>query len=330
MDFPFFFLLADCGTILRCIKAFSECINQLLFPFSNAKTFVASSTNQIKIYDFKSFVKKNEFTPKDDARIVVIRMIPHDDRMLVVCSNNIVCILTSALKLIRHFEPLKARQKYLQKANQKMEKLNYVSQPDDDNDDNMNVDKLIKALTRDSYNGIVMDASFAPNGSSFCLCFADNSMMFCSATLWDVRRVIKFPDFYIKQSDFITYNGENNANMLLTATSNDDLMLISLKDLNSKMLIDMNNSTAFSVSSNGKILLNIQQSGEILVYNMDNCLNEFVDMDTTNCTRTLTETDEKCTKKSNNDWSIELDRIQMKVISMVIVRTFSMFMVKKD
>lgn len=314
--------LADCGTILRCIKASCSAINQLLFPFSDAKVFVASSSDQIKIYDFQSFVKRFEFTPKDAARIVAIKIIPNDERIFVVLHNNIICILTNALKLIRHFEPLKARHKYLQKVNQKIEKLNYVEQYHE-SDNDMEVDKLIKAVTRDYHNGIVMNVAFTPNGSSFCVCFADNSLMFCSSTMWDVRRVIKFPDFYIKQCDYITHNGEqNNSNMLLTATSNDDLMLISLKDLNSKMLIDMNNSSAFTVSSNGKILLNVQQSGEILVYNMDHCLSGIVDMNTNNCARTLAaENDRSCTKYANKDWDVELNRIQMKVISMFMSST---------
>lgn len=310
-----FFRVADTGTTLRCIKAFSSPINQLALPSNDPKTFVASSSNQIKIYDHESFVKKYEFTSGDDAKIVSVKIIPHDDRLFVVLHNNIVCILTNALKLIRHFDPLKARQKYMQKSNQKMEKLNYISNPaaaaDDDEAD---VDKLIKSVTRDYLNGIVMDVSFTRNGNSFCLSFLDNSVMFCSTSMWDVKRVIKFPDFYIKQCRFIPFSLDYNPNELLTLTSNDDLMLMSLKDLNSKMLIDMNNSFSFTLSSNGKVLLNIQHSGEILVYNLDHCLSAVNDVDLKKLQQTMTESDVKCSKQMSNNWNVGLDKIQMKVI----------------
>lgn len=302
----------DSGATLRCIKAFANPINQLLFPFADAKTFVASSCNQIKIYDADSFAKKFEYVTRDDARIVAVKIIPRDDRLFVVLNNNIICILTSALKLVRHFEPLKARHKYLQKSNQKMEKLNYICEPADDHD--ADVDKLIKSVTRDyRWNGIVMDVSFSPNGSSFCVCFMDNSLMFCSTSMWDVKRVIKFPDFYIKQCDFIATTHEYNPNMLLTLTSNDELMLMSLKELNSKMLIGMNNSTSsFTLTSNGKVLLSVQLSGDILVYNLETAVVEFDSA--VKCEKTMTASDVKCSKQTSTEWSAELDKIQMKVI----------------
>lgn len=310
----FIILAADSGTTLRCIKAFSNPINLILLPFSDLKTFVASSSNQIKIYDLDSFVKKCEFTTKDDARIVLVKVIPHDSRLFVVLHNNIVCILTNSLKLVRHFDPLKARQKHLQKSNQKMEKLNYIDDPTDV-DNKEDVDKLIKSVTRDYQNGIVTDICFSQNGNSFCVCFLDSSMMFCSTSMWDVKRVIKFPDFFIKQCDFIPSTHDYNPNMLLTLTSNNDLMLTSLKDLNSKMLIDMNNSLSFALSSNGKLLLNIQQSGQILVYNLDHRLHSDVDnVDEKKSERVMTENETKCTKQSGNEWQAELDKIQTKVI----------------
>ena len=297
---------------MRCIKAFSGPINLILLPFSDPKTFVVSSTRHLKIYDLESFVKKCEFTPKDDARIVSMKSIPYDKRLVVVLHNNVVCILTSSLKLVRHFDPLKERHKYLQKSNQKMERLNYIDDLADDDD--FDVDKLIKSVTRDYRNGIVMDISFSQNGNSFCVSFLDSSIMFCSTSMWNVKRVISFPDFYIKQCDFIPSTHEYNPDMLLTLTSNDDLMLTSLKDLNSKMLIDMNNSQSFVLSSNGRLLLNIQQSGEILVYNLDNHLNTFDDIDEEKKERAVTENGAKCTKQPGKEWQIELDKIQMKVI----------------
>lgn len=319
LSMPLFFCFpfcADCGTTLRCIKASASPINQLLFLSSEPKAFVASSANQIKIYDLDSFVRKNEFSPGDDARINSVKIVPHDDRLFVVLHTDIICILSNSLKLIRRFEPLKVRQKYLQKSNQKMERVNYIHEPADDVDDNdADVDKLIKSVTRDYQNGIVQSVSFAPNGSSFCVSFLDNSLMLCSTTMWDVRRVIKFPDFYIKQCDFITSSHDRHSpSWLLTLTSNDDLMLVSLRNLNSKMLIEMNNSTGFVLSANERVLLNIQLSGEILAYDLDDCVNSAVESDV-DVIGEKVASDVKCTKHDNDDgWSAELDKVQMKVI----------------
>jgi WD40 repeat protein len=317
---------SDTGTTLRCIKAFSNPINQLLFPFSNPKTFVASSTNQIKIYDLDSFAKRCEFTTRDDAKIKLVKIIPHsDDRMFVVLNNDIICILTSTLKLIRHFEPLKARQKYLQKTNQKMEKLNYIRHPENDDDEMCSdVNVLIKSVTRDYQNGIITDVSFSQNGSCVCVSFLDNFIILFCTTMYDVRRVMKFPDeIYIKQSIFIPSTHEFNSNMLLTSTSNDDLMLMNLKDLNSKMLIGMNNSFAFTLSSNGKVLMNIQSSGEILVYNLEYCLNAVISVDDHGLRKNGQSTMKnktKLTKIDGNEVTAELDKIQTKVIEK---RTFT-------
>lgn len=274
--------------------------------------FVASSSNQIKIYDFESFAKRAEFTPKDDARIVAIKLIPNDDRMLIILQTNIICVLTSALKLIRHFDPVKARHKFVQRS--PPERLNYISEahrsaPPDTDD----VDKLIKTVTREDQIHVTVTL----NGNIFCVCFADSSLMLCSTSMWDVRRVITFPDFYIKQCDFITLLGDYNPASLLTATSNDELMLISLKDLNSKILTGMNNSSVFAISQNGLILLNVQWSGEVLVYRLDNCLNRSDGMSHSGANKgekTSAESDVKCIKQSNNEWNVELDEIQMKVI----------------
>jgi hypothetical protein len=317
----FIMCFSDEGTTLRCIKAFSDPINQLSFTFSDTKTFVASSSNQIRIYDLASFVKRSEFTARDDAKIKWVKSFPHDDRLLVVLSNDIICILTAALKLVRRFEPLKARQKYLKKSNQKMEKLNYIRQPENDDDEMCSdVDKLIKSVTRDFNNGIVTDVALSPNGSCLCVSFADNFVILCGVSMWDVRRVMKFPDeIYIKRNLFIPTTHEANSSLLLTSTSDDDLMLMNLKDLNSKLLINMNNSLAFSLSSNGKVLMNIQQTGEIFVYNFEHCLNAVDAVDDSSRKKngnSSMESDAKWTKSDSNDCA-ELDEIQTKVILFV-------------
>lgn len=128
---------------------------------------------------------------------------------------------------------------------------------------------------------------------------------------------MKFPDeIYIERSIFIPTTHEQNSSMLLTSTSNGNLMLMNLKDLNSKLLIDMNYSVAFALSSNGKVLMNIQQSGEIFVYNFEHCLNAVDAVDDNalkKCGNSMMDNDEKRIKSDDNDGA-EPDKIQTKVI----------------
>lgn len=191
----------------------------------------------------------------------------------MVLSNDTICILTIALKLIRHFKPLKALQKFVQKSNYKIEKLsNYYDAASSHEDD---VEVMIKSITRDYQNGTIVDVSFNQNGSSFLVSLLDNTMLLCSTTLWDIRRVIKFPDFYVKQTEFVPHLMEYNTNFMMSLTSNGDLLLTNLDDLNSKILIGMNNSVKFVLSFNGKILMNIHHEGEILMFTLDQHLIEW-------------------------------------------------------
>lgn len=253
---------------------------------NSEKTFVASTTNQIKIYDYDKFTKKSEFTIRNDLRIKFVRWIPHDDKLLAILHTDTVYILSiicdsTILKLIRHYEPLKAREKFLRKSNNKIEMLNYVCgypaaavAADDDSGDDVE-DKIIKSVIQDYQDGYITDVSFHPNGNVFCVSFSDNVLMMCSAMLWDVRRVCAYPDFHIKQCQFVSYlNGSKSTNMLLTRTSNDDqMMLTCMTDLNSRMLIDMNNVSCFVLATNGKLLINLQHTGDVLIYNLENHLN---------------------------------------------------------
>lgn len=134
-------------------------------------------------------------------------------------------------------------------------------------------DRIIKSVTRDYQNGIIADISFHSNvDSTAVIALMDNTIILISTTMWDVRRVIAYPDFYIKQCQFIA------SNVLLTQTSNDELMLTCMNgyDLNSRMLIDMNNLSEFFLSANGRLLVNLQQSGEMLVYNLENHINDLM------------------------------------------------------
>lgn len=116
------------------------------------------------------------------------------------------------------------------------------------------------------------------NGASAVIALMDNTIILISTTMWDVRRVIAYPDFYIKQCQFVPrLEGKS---VLLTRTSNDEMMLTSMNgcyhDLNSRMLIDMNNMNSFVLSANGRLFLSMQQSGELLVYNLENHLNDLM------------------------------------------------------
>ncbi|KAG5680817.1 hypothetical protein PVAND_010302 [Polypedilum vanderplanki] len=246
------------GKTVRCIRAFADEINQLLCSLSNIKTVVASTSRHIKIYEYDKFVKKFEFSFPNEMRIKFIKLVPHDSKLLVILQNDTICILNDALKLIRHFDPLRERKRFLRKTHHKIEMMNYVKDIDDDitttattmtksssgivgDDDD---DKIIKSVTRDYQNGVVTDITFDSNGNFFVVAFSDNnSIMLCSAMMWDVRRVIAYPDFYIKQCQFVSYSSSlrSNSNLLLTLTSNGNLMLVCMSDLNSQMLIDMNN-----------------------------------------------------------------------------------------
>lgn len=255
---------------------------------NSLQTIVASTTNQIKIYENDKFTKKSEFSLRTDLRIKFIKCVPHDDKLLVILHNDTICILSGgdALKLIRHYEPLRERERFLRKSQHKIETLTYIKDNDSDmtecsHDDSGDGDddKLIKSVTRDYQNGIVSDVTFDSNGNNFVVAFSDNnSVMLCSAMMWDVRRVIAYPDFYTQQLAFVPHsnsNGNNkksNSNLLLALTSNGNLMLTSFDDLNSRMLIDMNNVFRFVLSPNGRLLINLQL-GDLLVYNLENHLN---------------------------------------------------------
>ncbi|CRL02152.1 CLUMA_CG015714, isoform A [Clunio marinus] len=302
------------GTTLRCIKVFSIPINQFLFQRPDMKTIMALSSQQIKIYDLENFVKKSDFIPKDEAEIKFVEQIPHDNRLFVILHHNIICILNSSLKHIRHFEPLKARKHYLKNPRNKIEKLNY-SDDEAKSDHETDMDKIINSITRDYSNGYLHSVCFTQNGSSFCLSLMDNSLMFCSTSMWECRRIIKFPDFFIKRFDYIPSH-ENNPNMLLTLTSNDELMLLNLKTVNSKMLSNSNSIKKFLLSTNRKLLISIQHTGEILVYNFERFFGASVEFDIFSKEEIFTRTNSRAIKHEDksNERNVGLDEIQIKVI----------------
>jgi hypothetical protein len=146
-------------------------------------------------------------------------------------------------------------------------------------------ERIIKSVTRDyQKNGIITDVAFHSNlsvNAIVIVALMDNTMLLISSTLWDVRRVIVYPDFYIRQCQFLflPHMDMNVGNVLLTLTSNDDLMLTCLNgstDLNSRMLIDMTNLNSFALSANGRLLVNVHESGELLMHNLQQHLNDLM------------------------------------------------------
>lgn len=262
--------LADSGTIMRCIKPFTAQINHILFPFGSNNTatmFLVSTCNQIKIYDVDKFMKKCEFTTpaskKGTITINLVKLIPHDDKLLVVLSDDSICILTSTLKVIRHVNLLKAKEKYLQKSNQNVETMDYIYDSDE-----VNVEKLIKNVTQDFRHGTVKEVSFSENGRFLTVSCLDSTIALLSTTMWDVKKLIKFPDISIKQSEFVN-NLESNAKTLVTLTSNDSLLMFDLDVLSVKTVIEKSSSYKFVLSPNGKFLASILKSGEVFIYNID-------------------------------------------------------------
>jgi hypothetical protein len=301
---------------------------------------VASSNNQIKIYEFENFRKKFDYTKEhNNVKISFIKLIPTNDescKVLVILQNDIICILSNSLRLIRHYDPLKARSKFLQRFPRKIEKLNYnditLHHPPDElfnaNDEKNEIkatngnkvdNLIIKSMTRDYSSGSLTDVSISNDGNHLIVSFLDNFIMLCSTSLWDVRKLIKYPDgIHIKQCDFIPYTSslEQSNKTLLTLASNDDLMLMSLRDLNAKTLINMNNSSNYTLATNGKILLNIQNSGELLVFNMEQCMKESI-VNLTSCedyAMTKSNLNSKNSIKNEHWNSTELGKMQTKVI----------------
>ena len=184
-------------------------------------------------------------------------------------------------------------------------------------------DRTIKSVTRDYQNGIIMDVSFHESISAavvttIVIALMDNTIMLISSTLWDVRRVIAYPDFYIKQCQFVPHMDVGN--VLLTLTSNDDLMLTCMNsndDLNSRMLIDMHNFTSFVLSANGRLLVSVHHSGELHAYNLEHHLNDLMMIKSSAMNgrkmrndANATATDERRQQKMNKEKLLE---IQMKV-----------------
>lgn len=134
-------LILDNGKIVRCIRAFSNKINQLLCCSLSSsygkKTFLASTTNQIKIYDYDNFTRKSEFSFRNEMRIKLIKWMPNDDKVLAILQNDTICVFGcdgSLLKPIRRYDPLKAREKFLRKSNNRVEMLKYVYDNNEAND----------------------------------------------------------------------------------------------------------------------------------------------------------------------------------------------------
>lgn len=134
-------LTSDNGRVIRCIRAFSNKINQVLCCSLSSsrgmKTFLASTTNQIKIYEYDKFTRKSEFSFRNEMRIKFIKWMPYDDKVLAILQNDTICVFGcdgSLLKPIRRYDPLKAREKFLRKSNNRIEMLKYVCNNNEAND----------------------------------------------------------------------------------------------------------------------------------------------------------------------------------------------------
>lgn len=69
---------------------------------------------------------------------------PHDEKILAILANDTICIFGDAnkLKLIRRYDPLKARQKFLRKSNHRIEMLKYVENDNGNDDHDVNVTEM--------------------------------------------------------------------------------------------------------------------------------------------------------------------------------------------
>jgi hypothetical protein len=47
-------------------------------------------------------------------------------------------------------------------------------------------------------------------------------------------------------------------------------------DLNSRMLMDMNSLKLFALSVNGRLLVNVHESGELLMHNLEHHINDLI------------------------------------------------------
>lgn len=62
---------------------------------------------------------------------------PYDDKVLAILQNDTICVFGcdgSLLKPIRRYDPLKAREKFLRKSNNRIEMLKYVCNNNEGND----------------------------------------------------------------------------------------------------------------------------------------------------------------------------------------------------
>lgn len=97
--------------------------------------------------------------------------------------------------------------------------------------------------------------------------FLDNTLTIFSTMLWDVKRIIKFPDLSIMQSEYVSNTLQDQ--FMLALTSNDSLLLLNLHALNVKVVIEKGSAIKFCLCRNGRILCSVLETGEIYVYNLE-------------------------------------------------------------
>lgn len=210
-----------------------------------------------------------------ERTINVIKLMPNDDKFVICLSDDSINICAvngnqnHGLKIIKEFFPLKLREKYLTKSN-KIEILEQFDGTENDYDiadESENVEKLIRAVTQDYRMGLISDIAFNQSGNEFLMSCWDCTITVFSASLWQVKKIIKFPNISIRQFEFLPT--QEHQKPVMSLSSDNSLFIFDPNQVHSKVFISKFNSYKFAVSENGKILSNIVESGEIFVYNLD-------------------------------------------------------------
>lgn len=265
------------NTILKTVQAHNESIrNMVPLPIlSNlfTKTFLSSTLTESKIFDLEKFDEKHRFnfTPFD-VHINSMDVLPKSDKIICCLNNNTIQILTSSFKKFNVLHPLTMRDSFATRHPSMIHELKLL---DDGYSEKANPNDKIKNLLKDSNNCLKNIAIHHGGKLMVVNCFEnDNTLILCSTLTWEIMKMIKLPAYhYIIQSQFLRHP-DDKRNIFVFITTNQDLILLDLDDLQQKIIVHPFNCYKFNTSNNGKILSLILTSGEIFVYDLDFCFNE--------------------------------------------------------